>query len=120
MNTKILANCLFALLVLAATSCTAEESNAADGYQNLLALFEDWREFETPPLRDGAPDYTAERFETAHAELKDYQSRLNAIETNGWPIDAAGGTVCSSSMSKNSLALTMLNRNLLSLLVHWP
>ena len=87
MNTKILANWLFALLVLAATSCTAEDSNAADGYQDLLALFEDWREFETPPLRDGAPDYTAERFEAAHAELNDYQSRLNALETSGWPIE---------------------------------
>jgi len=83
---------LCALLVLAAVglaaiSWTAEDSNAAGGYQDLLVLFEDWREFENPPLLDGAPDYTAERFEAAHAELKDFQSRLDAIKTNDWPIE---------------------------------
>ena len=92
MNRKVLAKRLSSLLlvttiVLAVSSCTAKNSNAAGGYQDLLALFEDWREFENPPLRDGAPDYTVERFEAAHAELKGYQSRLNAIETSGWPID---------------------------------
>ena len=30
-----------------------------DGYNELLRLFEDWRQFEAPPLLDGAPDYTA-------------------------------------------------------------
>ena len=33
---------LLAAMALAATSCTAETSNAAGGYQDLLALFEDW------------------------------------------------------------------------------
>ena len=32
------------------------------GYDELLQLFEDWREFESPTLLDGAPDYTAEQF----------------------------------------------------------
>ena len=31
----------------------------ADGYQDLLTLFAQWRQFETPPLLEGAPDYTA-------------------------------------------------------------
>ena len=91
MNINDVAKRLCALLVLAAiglaaTSCTAEDSHAAGGYQDLLTLFEDWRAFENPPLLDGAPNYTAGRFEAAHAELKDYQARLNAIETSGWPI----------------------------------
>ncbi len=29
-------------------------------YEDLLVLFEDWREFESPPLLEGAPDYTAQ------------------------------------------------------------
>jgi hypothetical protein len=35
----------------------------ASDYQSLAQLFEDWRAFERPPLLDGAPDYTRERFE---------------------------------------------------------
>jgi len=55
---------VMAVFIAAANSCTAEDSNAG-GYQDLLALFEDWREFERPAMRDGAPDYTAERFAAA-------------------------------------------------------
>ncbi len=50
--------------VAATNSCIAEDSNAG-GYEDLLALFEDWREFERPAMRDGAPDYKAERFAAA-------------------------------------------------------
>ncbi len=72
--------------VAATNSCTAEDSNAG-GYEDLLALFEDWREFERPAMRDGAPDYTAERFAAAYEESKNYQARLHAIDPNGWPIE---------------------------------
>ncbi len=68
-------------------SCVAEDSNAAGGHQDLLQLFADWREFERPPMLDGAPDYTAERFAAAHAELADYQARLKAIDPSGWPVE---------------------------------
>ena len=66
-------------------SCT-EDSRAAGNYQDLLRLFADWREFEDPPLLDGAPDYTAERFAERYAELANYQERLEAIDPGGWPI----------------------------------
>ena len=79
----------FALTIffIAGTSCAAGDSNAAAGYENLLALFADWREFEQPPIRDGAPDYTAERFAAAHRELKNYQSRLQSIDVEGWAVE---------------------------------
>ena len=92
MNVNVTASrlCQFfvlATIVSAAISCSSENSSAAGGYEDLIALFADWREFEQPPMRDGAPDYTAERFEVSHRDLKDYQSRLTAIETDGWPIE---------------------------------
>ena len=31
-------------------------------YDQLVELFRDWRTFEEPPLREGAPDYTAAAF----------------------------------------------------------
>ena len=66
-------------------SCT-EGTNAASNYQDLLTLFADWREFESPPLLEGAPDYTAERFAARHAELAQYRDRLEVIDPQGWPI----------------------------------
>ena len=40
-------------------------------YQDLVALFEDWRAFERPPMREGAPDYTAQTFARRHRESRE-------------------------------------------------
>ena len=77
---------LIATLPLAA-SCAQSTAPEANSYQALTELFADWREFENPPLLDGAPDYTAERFAQAHAALADYRARLDAFDISGWPID---------------------------------
>ncbi len=75
--------------VLTMTSLTTAGAAAEPGktYQDLLALFGEWRAFERPPLRDGAPDYTANTFERRHRELKTYQARLAAIDPQGWPVE---------------------------------
>jgi len=56
-------------------------------YGDLLALYEQWRAFEHPPLRDGAPDYTAATVAQRHAELKRYQARLAALDPAAWPVE---------------------------------
>jgi len=56
----------------------------SSSYDALLTLFADWRAFEQPPQREGAPDYTAARFEAAHAQLPSYQARLQAIDRSDW------------------------------------
>ena len=76
--------CLFATLPLAA-SCAEDATPAPQTYQDLTALFADWREFESPPLLDGAPDYTAERFAAAYEEFAGFRARLDAIDPAGWP-----------------------------------
>lgn len=64
------------------------QTKAAHGsYEDLVALFQDWREFEQPPLRDGAPDYTAATFARRHAELPRFRARLDAIDPSGWPVE---------------------------------
>ena len=74
-------------LALAATSAPAE-SPAPVGYDALARLFAEWRDFERPPLRDGAPDYTSATFARRHAELPAWQARLAAIDDSGWPVEA--------------------------------
>ena len=83
-------SCLAAVLVLAAActpASTPTEQPASTSYDDLLALFEDWREFQRPVRVDGVPDYNADAMAEQHAELAAYQARLAAIDPRGWPVD---------------------------------
>jgi len=60
------------------------QSFVSNDYQDLVKLFHEWRSFETPPLRDGAPDYTANTFERRWPEFKVLQTNLKAIDTSNW------------------------------------
>ena len=78
-------------LVLVASAIAApplRADAAPSGYDALVKLFQDWRAFEHPPLKDGAPDYTAATFDRRQQELDAYRDRLEAIDASGWPIDA--------------------------------
>jgi hypothetical protein len=78
------------LLFLVLIGCQPEDKSPqtkSDKYKDLVALFKEWRTFETPPLRDGAPDYTAATFEKRLPEFKKLQEQLLAIDYSKWPID---------------------------------
>ncbi len=74
---------LFVCVVDFSRPATAQETG---GYDKLLSLFEEWREFESPPLLDGAPDYTAPRFAQRYIEFQELQERLYALEIDSWPV----------------------------------
>ncbi len=78
---------LAAATVIAVPSGPAQADDAA-GHDALVKLFHDWRAFEQPPTRDGAPDYTAATFARRLQELATYRQRLDAIDTAGWPVEA--------------------------------
>lgn len=86
LSSQYLAPHLWARLLLAVALAGGAPAGASD-YRELVTLFEDWRAFEAPPLRDGAPDYTAQRFDAAYAELPRYRARLEAIDTADWPLE---------------------------------
>ena len=54
------------------------------GHADLVALFTEWRAFQTPKLVDGVPDYTAPAMAAQQRELAGYQRRLAGIDANGW------------------------------------
>ncbi len=69
------------------SSNTSETSASGNGsYDDLVQLFEEWREFQKPAVKDGVPDYTAEAMAKQHLELKEYQNRLKAIDPSSWPV----------------------------------
>jgi len=76
------------MLSIAAFSQTAltQQEVSSDSYEDLLVLFENWREFETPPMLEGAPDYTAQTTAQRHQELKTYQARLTSFDIESWPV----------------------------------
>jgi hypothetical protein len=70
------------ILLVAATTSLAATSD----YDGLLELFSDWREFESPPLRNAAPDYTDEGFAARQEDFEVLRQRLDAFETDEWPV----------------------------------
>lgn len=78
---------LLACLMIA--GCQADSAGNAPqsiDYEDLLALFEEWREFQQPNVVDGVPDYTAEAMAAQRGELASYQQRLEGIDPSSWPI----------------------------------
>ena len=75
------------LVVSTVGACMAADSGAAAGYDDLLQLFAEWREFERPPSLEGAPDYTAETFDARYAGFQDYRVNLDGIDVHEWPVE---------------------------------
>ena len=73
-----------ALVLAGAVSNAVAQSNPT--YDDLLELFADWREFESPPLRDGAPDYTVAQFAARNDDFLALRARLQSFDINDWPI----------------------------------
>jgi hypothetical protein len=71
---------------VAETPQTQTITKEKKSYADLVALFKEWRKFETPPLKDGAPDYTATTREKRHPQFKQLQRKLLAMDTTGWQI----------------------------------
>ena len=61
-------------------------TGSGDGYDELVALFEEWRVFEQPDLRDGAPDYSTAAMEEKKRGLGELQARLAGIDPGSWPV----------------------------------
>jgi len=56
-------------------------------YKSLEVLFQDWRNFESPPIVDGAPDYRSSRFSKSQNEFNLLKNKLFKIDTTGWAIE---------------------------------
>jgi hypothetical protein len=78
------------LIIFAFFSCSPEaqkkEAVSSSNYENLVKLFEEWRELQKPEIRDGVPDYTPAAIEKQRLGLKEFQGRLAAIDPSSWPV----------------------------------
>lgn len=75
------------ILLFAYGSFLSTHGHALENYDDLVVLFKEWREFERPPLLDGAPDYTAKTFAKRYESFKKYKKRLHEIDHSNWPVE---------------------------------
>ncbi|MEQ9423315.1 MAG: hypothetical protein RJQ09_02775 [Cyclobacteriaceae bacterium] len=78
---------LFLIFSCQPTPTQEEPPTKSNEYSDLVSLFNDWRTFEKPPVKDGAPDYTTETFAQRWPDFQNLRNQLNAIDTANWPID---------------------------------
>ncbi len=80
---------LAATLLIVASNCSSPSSQKATSptrYEELVTLFKEWRAFQSPELVEGVPDYSPGAMKKQHAELAQWQARLNNFDTARWPI----------------------------------
>jgi hypothetical protein len=65
---------------------TAAPVKTAGSYEDLTALFAEWRTFQQPHRVGGVPDYTAAAMAAQQKALPAFQHRLAAIDPTHWPI----------------------------------
>jgi hypothetical protein len=55
-------------------------------YDDLLALFSEWRALQRPTLTAGVPDYTPGAMATQRDRLASLRQRLDSFDVQGWPV----------------------------------
>jgi hypothetical protein len=86
MPAKFLPAFFLVVVFLIDGSMSVANAQPKPGYDDLLQLFAGWREFESPPLLDGAPDYTAAQFEIRQPDYLALRKRLESFNVEDWPI----------------------------------
>ncbi len=72
--------------VLAGSPAVSSLEPVADKYEDLVALFHEWRRFEVPPDYNGAPDYRKQTFQKRRSDYEALRTRLEQLDTAGWTI----------------------------------
>ena len=81
---------LIGLFIFSFTACdSGHEKSTVDmlkEYEDLVNLYHEWRAFETPPMFNGAPDYTAASFNKRWSKFKVLRTKLQTIDTSDWSV----------------------------------
>ncbi len=77
-------------LAMAVQACEPSEPvtplERSTSYDDLISLFQEFRQFQRPVVTDGVPDYTPAAMRAQKNELDTYMRRLDAIDPRGWPV----------------------------------
>src|SRR5215470_2668892 len=76
-----------AVAFLTAANISPAQASDPDGYSKLVQLFQQWREFEHPVIKNNVPDYSASAMAAKAAALNGWRQRLDAIDPSSWPTE---------------------------------
>jgi len=79
--------CSLIIVLFASNILASANLHSSDNYEALVVLFKEWREFERPPMLDGAPDYTEKTFAGRYESFKKVRQRLHEIDPGLWPVE---------------------------------
>jgi len=89
---KLTAAFLLFALIAGSIGCGTPESavttpaKAKASFDDLVALFKEFREFQRPKVVDGVPDYTPAAMAAQRQGLAELQGRLAAMDISEWPV----------------------------------
>jgi uncharacterized protein (DUF885 family) len=66
---------------------SAKAAREHDDYPALVKLFQQWREFEHPVMKNNVPDYSASAMAAKATALPRWRKRLDAIDPKSWTIE---------------------------------
>jgi len=66
--------------------CTTQKDTRSSSHEELVVLFNEFRELAKPNLAGGFPDYTKAAMRKQRQELKLFQDRLAAMDISQWPV----------------------------------
>jgi len=78
---------LVLVLVAAVLAVPAVPLRAQSSYDDLVTLFREWREFESPPVVEGIHDYSAESMARQQRDLQAWKERLWSFDVESWPVE---------------------------------
>ena len=76
-----------ALFFVALSGGPAMAASEPEGYLALVKLFQQWREFEHPVMKNNVPDYSARAMADKAAALPRWRTRLQEINPQSWTIE---------------------------------
>ncbi|MDG1263961.1 MAG: DUF885 family protein [Flavobacteriaceae bacterium] len=84
-NTSNLGFTLFLIGFFTFQSINAQSTNK-ETRSELIQLFNDWRNFESPPLADGVPDYSQKSFDNRWGTFILLKTKLEGFEKDDWSV----------------------------------
>lgn len=88
---RVIFPCAYFFLILILIGCSSPQApvevvKSGSTYNELVQFFNEWREFVSPEMIDGVPDYSITAMNRQQADLVAWKNKLNAFDTTGWPI----------------------------------
>jgi hypothetical protein len=83
--------CLCVLILIILISCGSgtnenEATSISTDYQDLVKLFQEFRDYQEPIIRDGIPDYTEEAMAEQYARLPEFRQKFDLLDPTAWSI----------------------------------